>query len=139
MCDCSDTHLYFQIGLILVLTYISYGVFLILYSFFNCCVAYVNDSIQSDIPFIMKRPFMLDSSLEHEDDTTKILLSIMTLLLGSAVLLVAWMPLLIFLVGYLLLRSLRFIVRIKKGLFKITDGKKCLKEYTDEDKPKMEF
>jgi len=40
---------------------------------------------------------------------------------------------------FLMLKTLRFMVRIKKGLTKLITNKKCLKDYTDDDVPNMRF
>jgi len=42
-------------------------------------------------------------------------------------------------VYYTMLRMLRFSFRLKKGLMKLVNGKKCLAEYTEADKPKLNF
>lgn len=52
---------------------------------------------------------------------------------------VAWPISITALSYYIGLRILRFMVRIKKAVVKLLTNKKCLKEYTEKDSPKMEF
>jgi len=72
------------------------------------------------------------------DDVLVGLMGMLYITLGFLVMLI-W-P--IFIIGgliYGMMRTLRFAYRIKSAIGKLVSGKKCLKDYEDADKPKIEL
>jgi len=131
MCECfSNNHIYIQIGMIFGLITFSGIPLSLLSCLLSYAISYVNET-NYQTPGWMQWLYR-----EYSVDGVGIF---MIGSLGALLMIIAWPGLAAYLTFFGLLRTLRFMMRIKKGIMKLVSNKKCLKDYTEKDKPKMRF
>jgi len=131
-----NQELYFTIGACCGSVFIALYVMMLLTTLANIWWQYVNDEMLEEPSFV----FNLFDAFDVEECIPLGFLAFAFLAaLAFGVTLLLWPLIMTLAVVYGLTRGVRFMFRIKKGLCKLITNKKCLKNYTEKDHPKMEL